>query len=454
MLAYRILRWFLRLSVMAFFRRIEVVGAENVPEDGPVLLCGNHPNSLLDPVLFLCFSGRVVRFAAKDTLFRMLWLRPFLAIGQAIPVMRRQDHPDATISNEDAFEKMFAALGRGAAVGIFPEGISHDESRLARLKTGAARIALGAARRHPSHRVRVVPCGLHYVTRQRFRSSVLIQFGAPIEVDADRLAVEREDPPAAVRELTDELESRLLSLTVNADDWETVRVLDGVRRLYQPPRIRLEERIELARRFNTHYPAVRDQPEVRRIVQRVRAYLDRLEAEGLSDRDLQRRIGTGEAALRFLRHLVLVGVWLPLALLGAPIHLPVGLVLSFAGRLAASEREVIATAKFCVGFVLLGAAYIAIPSLLWWRAGGAWALAAWILLPLSGFATLRVLARWAALRRMVITGIRLLRLRRELENLRAERGELERDIVVAVNRFRPEGLELMFPREPGVARDD
>ena len=68
-MAYRILAWFLRIVTRVFFRQVEVVGLENIPP-GPVLFAGNHPNSLIDPILIITTCGRKVHFAAKDTLFK------------------------------------------------------------------------------------------------------------------------------------------------------------------------------------------------------------------------------------------------------------------------------------------------------------------------------------------------------------------------------------------------
>src|SRR4051794_18042292 len=143
---YRWLRALLRVVVGVFFRQVEVVGLEHVPAEGPVIFAGNHPNSLIDPVLILVSCGRVVQFAAKDVLFRSRVLRPVLRALGAVPVARRSDHADAgeaSARNETAFATMFQVLAAGGAVGIFPEGLSHDAPQLAKLKTGAARIALG-----------------------------------------------------------------------------------------------------------------------------------------------------------------------------------------------------------------------------------------------------------------------------------------------------------------------
>jgi 1-acyl-sn-glycerol-3-phosphate acyltransferase len=448
MAPYRLLRGLLRISVHAFFRRVEVVGLEHVPETGAVVFFGNHPNSLLDPALVCCFCGRVVHFVTKDVLFRSPLLRPVLQAMGAVPVQRRADHGEGPLANELAFERLFAVLGAGGAIGIFPEGISHDASQLARFKTGAARIALGTRERQPGFALSLVPCGLTYMTPQRFRSSVLVQFGPALELAAPEDAAFRADPRAAARELTERMEASLRALTVNAEDWETLRVLDGVRRLYQPPRIRLDERVELARRFATHYPSLKHEPEVERLYGRVAGYLDRLASLGLSDRDLARELRPRDGLLRLLSHLLLVLVWLPAALAGAAVHLPVGLLLGITGERLSPRKDVIGTTKFVAGFLLLAFAYLGLPALLGLRFGWRAAAVALVLLPLSGFATLRVLERMVALRRLATTSLRLLFLRREIAALRRERGALVADVVDTVQRFKPEGLDLLFPRPP------
>ena len=195
MAVYRLLRGLLRLLLSVFFRHVEVVGRRFIPTDGGVIFAGNHPNSLIDPALIIASCGRRVQFAAKDVLFDSWVLRIILTGLGAIPIRRPRDH-DGEVDNSAAFSALTDVLGGGGAMGIFPEGISHNDAQLSRLKTGAARIALAAARAHPSATIRIVPCGLTYVHRRRFRSRALVQFGEPIEVrpadlDADERAVAR-----------------------------------------------------------------------------------------------------------------------------------------------------------------------------------------------------------------------------------------------------------------------
>ena len=138
----------LRFLARVFFRTVEVVGLEHVPASGPVIFVGNHPNSLIDPMLVLVASPRRVRFAAKDVLFQSWAFRKILHAVGAVRIQRRQDKADgSTVNNADAFAALMAVLEADGAFGIFPEGISHSRSEIQPLKTGAARLALDAWRR-------------------------------------------------------------------------------------------------------------------------------------------------------------------------------------------------------------------------------------------------------------------------------------------------------------------
>ncbi len=446
MLAYRLMCRFLRLVVRVFFRQVEVVGLEHVPQDGAVIFAGNHPNSLIDPLLIITTCGRVVHFAAKDVLFRSRLFRPVLRALGAVPIARKTDHEGGALDNTSAFEALYGVLGTGRAMGIFPEGLSHNEAQLSRLKTGAARIAFGAAERYAQSRIRIVPCGLTYVHRKRFRSRALVQFGPPIDVDQGRLAEHAKDEQAAVRRLTVDIDTGLRALTVNAEDWPTLRVLDGVRRLYQPHDIALEDRIELARRFASVYPTVKDVPEVVALYGRMEGYLHRLEDAGLSDRDLRRPVGAAEALRRTALNVLLIGVWLPLALPGLVLHAPLGLMATVGGSRLSPRKDVVGTSKLIIGILGVLAVYVGLVGWVVWQYGWLGGALTTLLLPICGYATLRVLECTHSLRRLGRRLWRSARLGREAEMLRAERDALEAAVVVAVDRFRPAEMVPLFPR--------
>ena len=458
MWAYQAIRELVRLSTFVFFKRVEVVGLEHIPREGGAIYFGNHPNSLLDPALITAFGERKVHFAAKDTLFGNAMLSWILKQMGAVPIRRRQDHSakdGAELDNQDAFSALHEILASGEVMGIFPEGISHDGAQLAGFKTGAARIALGALK--PGVSVQLVPCGLHYLKRKKFRSAVLIQFGAPLTLscnDVGELSAtlegasipqERLEP----RPLTDLMETQLRALTVNADSWPELTLLDAVRRLYQPPKISLEERVELARRFATHYPEVREHPEVQALSSAVLSYQEELYALGLKDREVAGALTTAHLSLKLLNRLFSMAIWAPLALIGAPIHFPIAYVLGHGSWLIAPRKDVVATTKFLSGFLCLGALYLSAGGLVWWYGGGWWAPVTSLGLALSGLGALKLSEHGASFWRVSWVCIRCLYNRDTLKRLRERRRDLKEAIWSVVDQNAPEELERLFesPRE-------
>ena len=87
----RILCAVLRLALRIYFRRVEIVGVENVPPDKPVIFVLNHPNALVDPVFLLCLAPRRVSFLAKAPLFRMPVIGSLVRALDSLPAYRQQD---------------------------------------------------------------------------------------------------------------------------------------------------------------------------------------------------------------------------------------------------------------------------------------------------------------------------------------------------------------------------
>jgi len=449
MLIYRALKETLRLSMLIFFRRVQVEGAEGVPASGAVIFFGNHPNSLLDPALLTAFAPRDVHFAAKDTLFAHAPLRWLLKRMGAIPLKRRQDHGDGALSdgalnNDDAFSALHALLARGGAMGIFPEGVSHDGAQLAELKTGAARVALSALRGGvPVH---LVPCGLHYLKRRRFRTAALLQLGAPLTLTPADLAPPHA-PPLTPRALTERLELHLRALTVNAESWEDITLLDTARRVYQPPGLPLAERVELMRRFNRYYPQLAHRDDIAALARDLESYQEDLADLSLTDREVAGDLSARALTRRAARQALGLLLWAPLALLGAPLHLPIAYALRHGSALLAPRKDVIATTKFLAGFILLNALYLT-AGVAAWAAGAGVALS--LLTPpalaLSGFATLKLGERAGALWRALWVCARCLRAQDTLRDLRARRRALRERVWAAVEAHAPEGLARVVSR--------
>ena len=191
------------------------IDGDAVPKTGAVLLVANHPNSLLDPMLVATAARRPVRFLAKAPLFKDRKVGWLIRASGAIPVYRQVDDPTAMAQNTDMFRAVVAALSRGAAVGIFPEGISHSEPSMTQLKTGAARIALATAQ--SGTHVRIAPVGIVLRRKDRFRSEASVLVGKPVAW-SDLTTRDPEDREA-VRELTQRVGDALRGVTLNLDRW-------------------------------------------------------------------------------------------------------------------------------------------------------------------------------------------------------------------------------------------
>ena len=126
-----------------FFRSIETIGADRIPADRPVLLLANHGNGFVDPIVIAAALGRLPRFIAKAAMWKVLPARFLLDGVGALPVYRHADG-DRTADNESVFAACHRALADGGTVAMFPEGTTGNRATLDRIRSGAARIAIGA----------------------------------------------------------------------------------------------------------------------------------------------------------------------------------------------------------------------------------------------------------------------------------------------------------------------
>ena len=280
---YRAVRALGRFWLWFFFKSVDVRHPERVPPGGAVLLCINHPNNFIDSLLVAGALERKVHYLATAALFRNSLVGRFLRACGAIPVYRRQDDPDKMDRNLDAFEACFRAFREGRLVAIYPEGTTHAEARVQRIKTGAARLALGYEAERPRE-LSVIPVGLNFDARKSFHGRVLISFGAPVAV-TPYLDAYRADPVKAVEALTDAIQWSMEAEVVHVARIDEGRLVNAVQELYRGELVRelqaerglAERQIDLVRLsraivdsinyFKSHEP-----DRVERIWQRIQSY--------------------------------------------------------------------------------------------------------------------------------------------------------------------------------------
>ncbi len=229
---YRGMRMAMRGAVELYFVDIQSMGRELIPARGPVIFAANHPNSIMDTVLLGTLTDRIISYLARSGLFsNPLVSALFHAVG-VIPLYRAQDDPTQTHRNQDSFRSAYQKLGEGGCIGIFPEGQNSQERAVQPLRTGAARIALGAEAAHDyGLDLQIIPVGLNFVNRDKFLSSVLVRFGEPIHV-ADFAEQHREQPREAVRALTDVLQRRLREEATHIEGNQTQNLTRDIYQIY------------------------------------------------------------------------------------------------------------------------------------------------------------------------------------------------------------------------------
>ena len=393
------LRFGLGRILQLFFRRIEIVGAERVPPTGPVLFAVNHPNALIDPLLLLCYAPRPVSFLAKAPLFTMPVIGWFVRALDSIPVYRRQDQLDVS-KNRETFTRARALLERGGTIAIAPEGTSHSGPSLKPLKTGAARIALGAS---PGAPVSIVPVGLFYTEKMTFRSQVLVFFGDPLQVEPAPVDRNGEPPADRVDQVTALLEAALAAVVVQADAHEALELATRTERILSAalpdPKARsLDEIRRVRQRLVSGHRLLREREPA--LLDQLVARIGRIEAAfRAANLDPTRPAPPKPGPMTVLRSLgwlvFRIVIFLPLALPGLVLHYPAYRLTGFLARRAVENNDdVLATAKIVAAAILYPLTWVVAAVLvgrwLGWRPGWATLLVA----PVAGYAALRLVERF------------------------------------------------------------
>lgn len=426
-----------RLVLRVFFRQIQIQGQERVPEQGPVVFVLNHPNALMDPAFMLCFAPRPVSFLAKSTLFKMPVIGAIVRGFDCLPVYRRGDKGVDPAKNRETFDQARDLLARGGSIALFPEGTSHSDPRLRPLKTGAARIALGAASALSAQQgpLLVVPSGLHYTRKTTFRSRALVVYGEPFEVQPVALDQDHEPPRQAAQALTEQIGAALAEVTLQAEAVEVLRLVELAEQLVTgaQPDGSLAQRFALRRRMVEGYQRLRRDhgPRLEALELQVTRLSQECAALGVRPHHLSGQpLALGELLRASLVHLLVFSLLGPLGLLGWLLHqAPYHTVDWLAHRYARGEDDMLSTLKVLGALLLFPLTWgVVAGAALWWR-GWPWGALALALGPASGLAALHLTERLES----ALGAARAIRAffsqRRELERLMRARQAIEEELL-------------------------
>jgi 1-acyl-sn-glycerol-3-phosphate acyltransferase len=419
---YALLRLVARFWIWFLFRDVAVRDAGRVPPAGPALLCVNHPNNLIDSLLVGAALPRKVHYLASASLFRNPLLAGFLARAGAIPVYRRQDDPDRADRSAETFAACRQALDEGHLLAIYPEGTTHAEARVQRIKTGAARIALDyeVARSWESGPpLAVIPVGLSFEARKSFRGRVLVAFGNPVAL-GPHVARAREDLMVAVQTLTEAIQTAMEAQVLHVDRIDAVEVVRTVEEFYRDDlarQLRAErglgpEAVDVFRLSRTIVEAVAhfkaDDPDrVVRMWHRIQQYRALLAEWHVRDQAVRARLGADAPGHPF-RTSARAVVGLPVFLYGAVVNALPYFIPRWLGHTLGRKETDYATIRLLSSMVAFPLCWGLETWLVWRSAGAGWAIAFAASLPLSGLAAyhyLRGLDRLRAKTRFAVLAL-------------------------------------------------
>jgi 1-acyl-sn-glycerol-3-phosphate acyltransferase len=389
----RIIVALVRLALRIYFQRIEVTGVEHVPLDTPVIFVLNHPNALVDPVFLLCLAPRDVSFLAKAPLFRMPVVGYLVKQLDSLPVYRRQDEGEDVTKNQETFIAARKLLARGGTIGICPEGVSHDAPGLKPIKTGAARISLAAVSTGEVKDLKIVPAGLYYTSKTRFRSDALLYFSNPINVEPVTLEPDGTPPRDAVRQLSNKIEKALREVILDAQHEEELQTTARAERIFSSAANdgeaeSLKDELRLQQRFIKAYPILQQlQPDrLRKLQIRMMRFEQELNQAGVNPEELSPPGSTLRVFAAIVRRSILFLLMLGPALIGAITHYP---AYKFGGylatRLSRDSEDVISTIKIISAMLLFPLTWIVLTVLGYVFSGWLLALLVLVVVPFCGY---------------------------------------------------------------------
>ncbi|KAF9227958.1 glycerol-3-phosphate O-acyltransferase [Gyrodon lividus] len=370
------------------------------------------------------------------------------------------------VDQQEMYRGVYQRLKEGGCIGIFPEGGSHDRTDLLPLKAGVSIMALGAMANDPTVKVKIVPVGLSYFHAHRFRSRAVVEFGTALDVPAELVEMFKEGGTRkreAVAKFLNLIYDGLKTVTIRAPDYDTLMLIQAVRRLYKTPgqHLTLGQVVELNRRFLEGYIHFKDVPRVQKLRTDVLKYNRLLRDLGLRDHQVPRAKKVGWKTLGLLLYrLGLLVVWTILTLPGVILNGPMFVLASVISKRKAEEalaasvvkvagRDVLATWKILISMgvaPVLYTFYAFLATVVAVKANAPLRVQLWTpflvvcALPFMNYAALKFgeagMDVLKSLRPLVVALIP--GQQRDLDKLKAMRLRLSNEVADVINEFGPE----------------
>ena len=206
---YNFLRHYVDLVLKLSYRTVRYVGYDKIPQDGAVIYAPNHTNALMDALVILAMDRKPKVFVARADIFRKPILAKIFTFMRIMPIMRLRDGVDEVKKNYETIERSVDVLRDKVPFCIFPEGQHQAKYSSLPLSKGIFRIAFQAQELMPDIPLYIVPVGIRYGSFFRFRSTVRVAIGDPINVGEYLAEINEATPQEQMNIMRDELTERM-----------------------------------------------------------------------------------------------------------------------------------------------------------------------------------------------------------------------------------------------------
>jgi hypothetical protein len=393
-------------------------------------------------------TKRKVHYLGHAGLFSNKLKSWFLQNSGVIPVYRREDAPEKVEQNVHAFDACYRALETGEAIGIFPEGTSDMLRKVKRVKTGAARIILETERRNSyALGVKVLPIGLYFFSRSRFRSRVLVNIGRPVDLEP-YFELNEQDNHEAVYALTNEIQDRLEKVTVNIRHEELDPFVRDLQTLFQEDLKKEWQDLSASRKSSAvdffltqkiaecvEYYYEHDRQRVENLKNRIEVYKRKLKRLHLKDAVLKEQQGMAQILLSGAKKLWVSIPGLPIAAYGILNNALPYFITEHIAKKFIDDRTKILTALLVGGGGAFLIFYTVQTLLVWYFWGLFWSCIYLVLLPATGFFAIAYLKQIRSNKSLLSLSFFMFTNRHLLNKLRRERGRLLKEMNQASEEY-------------------
>ena len=348
-----------RSLVSVLYRDVAVRHVGSVVHPGPQISVSNHFGGFADALILIAVLPRMPRIIARDVIWRIPVVGWLMRRLRAIPVHKREDGDG---DNSAMFASCFAALADGDHVLLFPEGITRNEPSIGPVKTGAARIAIGAVECGVEGIV-IRPIGIHYEDKATIRSRVSVQVGGGLPVTGSQ-----STGVDGVHALTDRIDRGLRDVAPDFADWDEAAALTTAAEVVLRSAAREGEAVSVAGRDRlASLLDDRCDESRRRVADAANRYRSGLDALGVGDATFEHRRAGGQVGRGVLLDALVALMILPFAIVGFVVSAIPAAIVFLVGRLRLSP-SVLATVKPLLAIATFGITWAVVA----WRIGGSY----------------------------------------------------------------------------------